>query len=198
MDYSFSNIIRQVNKIDLSSLRDEIKLRRSGELFYQGSVGLLKQVDAALENVQQQEVDLTDTIIDGSFSQFLASSTQQSVSISFLPKYLKPQIRTKYEREESTYIKSLTATEAVNLFEVDLIESEVISLATARPAHDEDINAWINIVTKCLETNPQIDTMLQIVETTNLSIVQVFISLLFSDYELIQRNNFYGEIEIKN
>jgi hypothetical protein len=198
MDYSFSNIIKQVNKIDISSLRDEIKLRRSGELFYQGSVNLLKQVDAALENVQQQEVDLTDTIIDGSFSQFLASSTQQSVSISFLPKYLKPQIRTKYEREESTYIKSLTATEAVNLFEVDLIESEVISLATARPAHDEDINAWINIVTKCLETNPQIDTMLQIVETTNLSIVQVFISLLFSDYELIQRNNFYGEIEIKN
>jgi hypothetical protein len=209
MDYSFSNIIRQVNKIDLSSLRDEIKLRRSGELFYQGSVGLLKQVDAALENVQQQEVDLTDTIIDGSFSQFLASSTQQSVSTSFLPKYLKPQIRTKYEREESTYIKSLTATEAVNLFEVDLIESEVISLATARPAHgevsspsflthDEDINAWIDIVTKCLETNPKIDTMLQIVEATNLSIVQVFISLLFSDYELVQQNNFYGEIEIKH
>lgn len=193
MDYSFSNIIRQVNKIDLSSLRDEIKLRRSGELFYQGSVGLLKQVDAALENVQQQEVDLSDTIIDGSFSQFLASLTQQTVSTSFLQKYLKPQIRTKYEREESTHIRSLTATEAVNLFEVDLIESEVISLA-----HDEDINAWIDRVRRCLETNPQIDTMPQIIEATNLSIAQVFISLLFSDYELIQRNNFYGEIKIKN
>ncbi|MEY2831298.1 MAG: hypothetical protein RLZZ574_556, partial [Cyanobacteriota bacterium] len=182
-----------VNKIDLSSLRDEIKLRRSGELFYQGSVNLLKQVDAALENVQQQEADLTDTIIDGSFSQFLASSTQQSVSTSFLPKYLEPQIRTKYEREESTHIKSLTATEAVNLLEVDLIESEVISLA-----YDEDISAWIDRVRRCLETNPQIDTMLQIIEATNLSIAQVFISLLFSDYELVQRNNFYGEIEIKN
>jgi hypothetical protein len=83
MDYSFSNIIRQVNKIDLSSLRDEIKLRRSGELFYQGSVGLLKQAEAALEMAQQQEINLADTKIDDSFSQFLASLTQQSISNSF-------------------------------------------------------------------------------------------------------------------
>lgn len=193
MDYSFSSIIQQVNLIDSSQLRDEIKLRRSGELFYQGSVGLLKQAEAALEIAQQQEINLIDTKIDDSFSQFLASLTQQSISNSFLQKYLKPQIRTKYEREESTYIKSLTTTEAVNLFDLDLFEREVVSLA-----HDEDINAWIDIVTKCLETNPKIGTMLQIVEATNLSIAQVFISLLFSDYELIQRNNFYGEIEIKN
>ncbi len=77
--------------------------------------------------------------------------------------------------------------------EADIIESEVISLA-----HDEDINAWIERIRRCLETNPKIDTMLQIVEATNLSIAQVFISLLFSDYKLIQRNNFYGEIEIEN
>lgn len=33
----------------------------------------------------------------------------------------------------------------------------------------------------CLETNPQINTMLQIIEATNLSIAQGFISLLFGD-----------------
>ncbi|PSB05976.1 hypothetical protein C7B62_24015 [Pleurocapsa sp. CCALA 161] len=174
-------------------MRDEIKLRRSGELFYQGSINLLEQVKIALAVAQQQEINLADTSIDNSFSQFLFSLTQQSISTSFLTKYLIPQPKTAYQRESSIKTQVLSSTEAISLLKADLIESEVISLA-----HDEDINAWIDQVRRCLETNPQIDTMLQIVEATDLSIVQVFISLLFSDYELIQRNNFYGEIEIKN
>ncbi|MFM2315620.1 MAG: hypothetical protein RLZZ04_4898 [Cyanobacteriota bacterium] len=193
MDYCFIDIIRQVNLIDSSELRDEIKLRRSGELFYQGSINLLEQAKIALAVAQQQEINLADTSIDDSFSQFLFSLTQQSVSTSFLAKYLIPQPKTAYQRESSIKTQVLSSTEAISLLEADLIESEVISLA-----HDEDINAWIDQVRRCLETNPQIDTMFQIVEATDLSIAQVFISLLFSDYELIQRNNFYGEIKIKN
>jgi hypothetical protein len=193
MDYCFIDIIRQVNLINSSELRDEIKLRRSGELFYQGSINLLEQAKTALSVAQQQEINLADTSIDDSFSQFLFSLTQQSISTSFLAKYLIPQPKTAYQRESSIKTQVLSSTEAISLLEADLIESEVISLA-----HDEDINAWIDQVRGCLEINPQIDTMLQIVEATDLSIVQVFISLLFSDYELIQRNNFYGEIKIKN
>jgi hypothetical protein len=157
MDYSFSNIIRQVNKIDLSSLRDEIKLRRSGELFYQGSVGLLKQVDAALEIARQQDLDLMETPVDNSFGQFLVSLTQQSVSTSFLQKYLKPQIRAQYERETSVRIQAFTSSEAVDLF-----KSEIASLATAEPVHDEDINAWVNLVTNCLKTKTEISTLPQL------------------------------------
>ncbi|MDJ0650536.1 MAG: hypothetical protein QNJ60_17730 [Xenococcaceae cyanobacterium MO_188.B19] len=41
MDNSFNSIIKQVNSISSSSLSDEVKLRRSGELFYQGSQTLL-------------------------------------------------------------------------------------------------------------------------------------------------------------
>lgn len=192
MDYLFSGIIRQVNLIESSKLKDEIKLRRSGELFYQGSINLLEQAKIALAAAQQQEINLVDTSIDDSFSQFLFSLTQQSVSTSFLSKYLTPQQKKAYQRESSIKTQVLSSTEAISLLAADLIESEIISLA-----HDEDINAWIDTVKKCLETNPKIDTMVQIVEASNLSIAQVFISLLFSDYELIQRNNFYGEIEIK-
>jgi hypothetical protein len=192
MDYSFNNIIKQVNLIDSSHLRDEIKLRRSGELFYQGSLSLLAQAEAALENAQQDNVDLTDTLIDNSFCQFLASLTQQSISTTFLQKYLKPHTRVKYERETSVKIQSLTSSEAVGLFDLDLIESEVISIAS-----DEDINAWIERVTKCLETNVKISTLSQIAKATNLSIAQVFISLLFGDFELVQSGDFYEGVAIK-
>ena len=76
MDYSFENIIKQVNSISSSALSNEVKLRRSGELFYQGSQTLLLQAEKMLESALQQEVDLTDTKIDSSFSLFLASLTQ--------------------------------------------------------------------------------------------------------------------------
>jgi hypothetical protein len=135
MDYSFSSIIQQVNLIDSSQLRDEIKLRRSGELIYQGSVSLLAQAEAALEIAGQQDLDLIDTFIDNSFGQFLVSLTQQSVSTSFLQKYLKPQIRAQYERETSVRIQTFTSTEAVDLFDLDLFKSEVVSFALAKPAH---------------------------------------------------------------
>ena len=195
MDDSFGCIIKQVNLIDSSHLRDEIKLRRSGELFYQGSLSILAQAEAALENAKKQDANSTDTSIDNSFGQFLASLTQQIISTSFLQKYLKPQIRTKNERAESTHIKILTTAEAVNLFDLDLFESGVVSLA-----HDEDINAWIDVVTKCLETNVEISTLPQIAKTTDLSIAQVFISLLFGNFELVQLGNFYEgfKIEVKS
>ncbi len=101
MDYSFSSIIRQVNLIDSSELRDDVKLRRAGELFYQGSVNLLEQAKLALSVAQQQEIILADTSINDSFSQFLFSLTQQSISTSFLAKYLIPQPKTAYQRESS-------------------------------------------------------------------------------------------------
>lgn len=192
MDYSFGDIIQQVNKIDSSHLKDEIKLRRTGELFYLGSVCLLAQAEAALENAHQESVDLTDTLIDKSFCLFLASLTQQSISTTFLQKYLKPQSKVKYERETSVKIQSLTSSEAVGLFDLNPIESEVISLA-----HDEDINAWIERVTKCLESNVEISTLPQIAKATDLSIAQVFISLLFGDFELLQSGDFYEGFAIE-
>jgi hypothetical protein len=192
MDYSFGDIIQQVNKIDSSHLKDEIKLRRTGELFYLGSVCLLAQAEAALENAQQDNVDLTDTPIDNSFCQFLASLTQQSISTTFLQRYLKPQSRVKYERETFHKIQSLTSSEAVGLFDLDLIEPQVISLA-----HDENINVWVQRVTKCLESNIEIGTLPQIAKATDLSIAQVFISLLFGDFELLQSGDFYEGLAIE-
>ncbi len=181
MDYSFVSIIKQVNSICTSQLADEVKLRRSGELFYRGSLDILTQVEAALELVRQQEVDLADTSIDNSFGQFLASLTQQSISTLFLKQYLQPRVRVKYERESTVRIESLTPVEAVNQFDFDLLESEVISLA-----NEENINAWVEQVVKCLESNPKINTLPQIVKATELSLAQVFISLLFGEFELVK------------
>ena len=186
MDSSFSHIIQQVNLIDSSLLKDEIKLRRAGELFYQSSISLLAQADAALEEAKQQDIDLIDTPINNSFGQFLTSLTQQSISTAFLQKYLHPQNRAKYKRGASVKIQTLTSASAVDLFDLDLFESEVISLA-----HDEDIDACDREVTKCLESNTEISTLPQISRTTSLSIAQAFISLLFGDFELAQSGDFY-------
>jgi len=87
MDYSFSSIIQQVNLIDSSQLRDEIKLRRSGELIYQGSVSLLAQVEEALEIAGQQDLDLLvpirlKPICLSSTSLFTADSDKLSKSIT--------------------------------------------------------------------------------------------------------------------
>ena len=186
MDYSLSSIIKQVNSISSSSLSDEVKLRRSGELFYQGSQTLFAQAEKILEDALQQEVVLTDTKIDSNFTLFLSSLTQQSISTSFLQKYLQPLPRATYERESVAKIQSFTSVEALNLLNTDLLESEVVSLA-----HDEDINAWIDCVVNCLETNQNINTLPQIVKATGLSIAQVFISLLFGEFELVQSGDFY-------
>ncbi len=191
MNYSFSSIIQQVNLIDSSGLRDEIKLRRSGELFYQGSLSILARAEAALKNSRQPEIDATDTKIDSSFSLFIASLTQQCVSTNFLKKYLQSQVRAVYQRESPVRIQSLTSTEAIEKYSLDLISSEVSSLA-----YDENINAWIDKVFGCLRNDPQINTLAQIVRATDLSTAQVFISLLFGEFELNQTGDFYDEFEI--
>ncbi|MGV2831395.1 hypothetical protein [Myxosarcina sp. GI1(2024)] len=191
MNYSFGSIIQQVNQIDRAGLRDEIKLRRAGELFYQGSLSILARVEAALEDSRQPKIDLTDTEIDSSFSLFLASLTQQSINTNFLKKYLQPPVRAEYQRESSVAIQALTSGEAIEKYSKERISSEVSSLA-----YDENINAWINKVLGCLRSNPQVNTLAQIVRATNLSVAQVFISLLFGEFELNRTGDFYDGFEI--
>lgn len=58
-----------------------------------------------------------------------------------MKQYLQPQVRAKYSLLSTVRIKSLTPVEVVNEFDLDLLESKVISLA-----HDEDIGEWSEIV----------------------------------------------------
>lgn len=192
MNYSFSSIIQQVNQISRSGLRDELKLRRSGELFYQGSLSILARAEAALEDSRQPEIELTDTKIDSSFSLFLVSLTQQSISTNFLQQYLKPKVRATYQRESSVAIQALTSDEATEKYSLERISSEVSSLA-----YDENINAWIDKVLGCLRNNPQVNTLAQIVRATDLSMAQVFIALLFGNFKLVPSEDFYEGFEIR-
>lgn len=73
-----------------------------------------------------------------------------------------------------------------------MLESEIFTLA-----HDEDINSWINLVFECLEANAEVSTLAQIAKITNLSIAQVFVSLLFGDFELLQSGDFYEGLAIE-
>lgn len=199
MEYSFKELIKRVDAVESSVIPNEIKLKRLGALIYQGSLEILNKAEAILHDARYLEVEQGDTKIDRRFSQFLLFLTQQSVSTNFLNKYLRPTPKAKYEREDVMFeetsnisavreatvkIQCLTASEALLEFDRDLIE--VISLA-----HDENIDDWINLVTECIKSDPQIKSLPQIIQATSLSSSQVFISLLFGDFSLKQNGSFY-------
>ena len=53
LDISFAQLIQKVDTIGSACIRDEVKLRRSGELIYFGSEQILDRVNALLEKSQQ-------------------------------------------------------------------------------------------------------------------------------------------------
>ena len=189
---SFSQLIHKVDIIESACIRDEIKLRRSGELICNASEQILQKANILLEKSHSSEITQTDTQIDRSFSDFLSSLTQQSISTNFLTKYLQPQIRADYQREITKSIKFLSATEALNELAEDLIESEIFNLA-----HDENIEIWIESVERHLKLYPQVNTLPEIAKLNNLTLAQAFVAALFGNFEIEQIGGFYGVARIK-
>ncbi|MDJ0597012.1 MAG: hypothetical protein QNJ72_44810 [Pleurocapsa sp. MO_226.B13] len=191
-DIPFTQLIKQVDKIQSATISDEIKLRRSGELIHLVSEQILQKANTLLEKSQQSEITQADTQIDRSFSNFLSSLTQQSISTNFLAKYLQPQIRADYQREITRSIKFLSATEALDELAEDLIESEIFALA-----HDENIEVWIESVKRHLKLYPEANTLPEIAKLNNLTLAQAFVAGLFGNFEIEQLGGFYGVARLK-
>ena len=188
---SFSQLIHKVDIIESACIRDEVKLRRSGELIHLVSEQILQKANTLLEKSHSSEIDKADTQIDRSFSNFLSSLTQQSISTNFLAKYLQPQQRADYQREITKSIKFLSATEALDELAEDLSESEIFTLA-----HDENIDRWVLEVEEFIGGRQQA-TLAEIVERLELTKAQIFIALLFGNFELSQSSDFYNGFDIK-
>ncbi len=188
---SFSQLIHKVDIIESACIRDEVKLRRSGELIHLVSEQILQKANTLLEKSHSSEIDKTDTQIDRSFGNFLASLTQQSISTNFIAKYLQPQRRADYQREINRSIKFLSATEALDELAEDLSESKIFTLA-----HDENIDKWVLEVEEFISGRQQA-TLAEIVERLELTKVQIFIALLFGNFELSQSSDFYNGFDIK-
>ena len=188
----FAQLIQQVDKIQSATIPDEIKLRRSGELICFVSEQILQKAKILLEKSQQSEVDETDTQIDGGFSEFLASLTQQSISTNFLAKYLEPQPKTDYQRGANRSLQLLSPTEALDELAKDLLESEVFTLA-----HDENIEVWIESVKRHLELYPEINTLPKIAKLNDLTLAQAFVAALFGNFKIEQRGGFYEVKQLK-
>jgi hypothetical protein len=207
---SFAQLIKQVDTVQCACIRDEVKLRRSGELIYFISEQILDKANTLLENSQQTEVDEIDTKIDCSFSDFIKSLTQQSISTNFILEYLQPQIKADYQREGARSIKFLSATEALDELAQDLIEqgsvvgfpdhtqvlleSEIFTLA-----HDENIEVWIESVERHLKLYPEVNTLPKIAQLNDLTLAQAFVAALFGNFKIKQIGDFYeSEINITN
>jgi hypothetical protein len=197
-DIPFAQLIQQVDSIQSATISDEVKLRRSGELIYFVSEQILDKAKALLEKSQQSEVDETNTKIDRSFSDFLTSLTQQSISTVFLAKYLQPQPKADYQRGGTRLIKFLSATEALNELAEDLIdhasllESEILTLA-----HDENIEVWIESVEQHLKLYPKVNTLPKIAQLNDLTLAQTFVAALFGNFRLEQFGDFYEVNRLK-
>ena len=189
---SFSQLIHKVDIIESAYIRDELKLRRSGELIYRVSEQILQKANTLLEKSHSSEIDKADTQIDRSFGNFLASLTQQSISTNFLAKYLQPQPRAEYHREITRSIKFLSATEALDELAEDLIESEIFTLA-----HDENIEVWIELVERHLKLYPKTNTLPEIAKLNNLTLAQAFVAALFGNFEIEQLGGFYDVAKLK-
>lgn len=199
-----------MDTVQCACIRDEVKLRRSGELIYFISEQILDKANTLLENSQQTEVDEIDTKIDCSFSDFIKSLTQQSISTNFILEYLQPQIKADYQREGARSIKFLSATEALDELAQDLIEqgsvvgfpdhtqvlleSEIFTLA-----HDENIEVWIESVERHLKLYPEVNTLPKIAQLNDLTLAQAFVAALFGNFKIKQIGDFYeSEINITN
>ena len=183
---SFAQLIKQVDTVQSACIRDEVKLRRSGELIYFISEQILQKAKTLLEESQQSDVNETDTKIDRSFSDFLASLTQQSISTLFLARYLQPQIKADYQRETSRSINFFSATEALDELAEDLVESEMLALA-----HNENIEAWIESVEQHLKLHPEVNTLPEIAKLNDLTLAQAFVAALFGNFRIEQFGDFY-------
>lgn len=186
----FKQLITEVDKIGDGDdfILDQL-LKQSGKLIYQGSLVILERAQQCLDEQLQFQIEVKeeDTIVDELFSIYLDNLCQQSINTNFLDSYLQPRKRKPYERNSTTtIIQNLTPVEAIAEF--DLIE-EVVNLA-----HDEDINFWVEEVERFLQGNFKINTLEQIVEQIDLSLAQVFMALLFGDFELERGSkNFYSQ-----
>lgn len=189
---SFTQLIQKVDIIESACIRDEVKLRRSGELIYFVSEQILRLANTLLEKSHSSEIDETDTQVDRSFSDFLASLTQQSVSTLFLAKYLQPQPKADYQRKTTKSIKFLSTTEALNELTEDLIESEIFTLA-----HNENIEVWIESVERHLKLYPFVNTLPEIARLNDLTLAQTFVAALFGNFKIKQFGDFYEVNQLK-
>jgi chromatin segregation and condensation protein Rec8/ScpA/Scc1 (kleisin family) len=205
---SFAQLIKQVDTVQCACIRDEVKLRRSGELIYFISEQILDKANALLEKSQQTEVDEIDTKIDRSFSDFIKSLTQQSISTNFMLEYLQPQPKADYQRETTRSIKFLSAQEALEELAQDLIEqgsvvgfpdhtqvllkSEIFTLA-----HDENIEVWIESVERHLKLHPKVNTLPKIAKLNDLTLAQAFVAALFGNFKIKQIGDFYEVNQLK-
>lgn len=190
----FASLIKKVDRLVTSSVSDEIKLRQSGDIIYQTSQKILANADTLLAPGQQIEVDSSDTQIDTSFSDFLSSLTQASISTGFFVKYLQPQQRKQYHRETVT-IESMSAVEAIAELAVGIAsfkpDSNLLSDEVMEQAHDENIADWVTLVDGHLQADPQANTLDFIAANLDLTLAQVFIAVLFGDF-ILEQSDFYN------
>ena len=124
------------------------------------------------------------------WSDWLVSRTQQSVSVTFLSKYL-PQPNSSNDYPDNR--KTPSKTESVdNLGDYDL--DRAITLATP-----EDISIWSKAVLDLVQPSETPISFAKLITLSHLEPVEVYLGIFLSDYFVIikdEQNEFYGDFAV--
>ncbi|MEL6578904.1 MAG: hypothetical protein AAFQ14_04065 [Cyanobacteria bacterium J06621_12] len=128
--------------------------------------------------------------VDHDWEDWLASRTQQSVSVAFLAKYKQERPDRKYPKIRETWSKE---------FSLDL-EPETDLAGAIATAHAEDVALWSSLITEAL-TSHKSTTFAQLTQTLDLSPAQIYLGIVLSDRFIIikgDEDDFYGGFSISS
>lgn len=136
-----------------------------------------------LQNWLNASYGATDCVVPHDWLDWLATRTQQVVSVAFLDKY------SNESREFSNYPENRVSwSEAAILDDVDLDLQSVLAVS-----HTEEIELWTSIVTKYLQSCDRLVPFSQLTQNIPLSFSQIYLGVLLNEtVEIVPDDDFYA------
>jgi hypothetical protein len=161
------------------------KFALAGQCFLDLALKLERDSDRWLKNWQNASYGESECVVAHDWCDWLASRTQQSVSVAFLDKYRLSQ------REPNNYPDNRASVVIETVLEAPEIENLDLLMATA---YTEEIQAWSSLVESCVSRGQAISFQ-ELIAKLDLSAAKIYLGILLSDrFSLSASSNddFYG------
>lgn len=149
------------------------------------------KADRLLADWQDQHSD-EGPVIDADFLQDLVQKTMH-LDLSDLVKSKSKKARTSLHQSVVGGVEKKKVLQML-----DSIESEEVAKEQAlQVAHDENITAWIEIISQWMQhQSDQSFTLLELVDSVDLPLIKVWLALLLGNYRLESKGEFYAVDQI--
>jgi hypothetical protein len=162
-------------------------IRRLGEIYADRSAMQLSEIEYLFR--PEQEPIMSLDAFDRYVRQSMVVDLEQFIEAPALP---------EYEREYNlTVVREQSKAEILALVgELAEIDPEVAYQQAIALAHDEDVSAWGAAISARLDEWDRPVSLLELQESTEMPLVQVWLALLLNGMTLEQRGDFYQTEQI--